>query len=78
MASPIASAALKARVRRPTMLNKLCRPQDMLHHFPNGAYIGWSGFTGVGYPKFVFLSSAIMTLADWSSQEDAYLLGRPR
>ncbi|KAI2463096.1 hypothetical protein F4781DRAFT_145648 [Annulohypoxylon bovei var. microspora] len=51
MASPIASAALKARVFRPSMLKKLCRPEDLLHHFPNGAYIGWSGFTGVGYPK---------------------------
>ncbi|ROW00713.1 hypothetical protein VSDG_03342 [Cytospora chrysosperma] len=51
MASPIASAALKARIRRPTMLNKLCHPEDLLKHFPNGAYIGWSGFTGVGYPK---------------------------
>ncbi|TDZ22174.1 Acetyl-CoA hydrolase [Colletotrichum orbiculare MAFF 240422] len=51
MASPVASAALRARVRRPTMLNKLTRPQDLLQHFPNGAYIGWSGFTGVGYPK---------------------------
>ncbi|PKS10932.1 hypothetical protein jhhlp_002690 [Lomentospora prolificans] len=46
-----ASAALKSRVRRPTMLNKVCRPEDMLPHFPNGSYIGWSGFTGVGYPK---------------------------
>jgi acyl CoA:acetate/3-ketoacid CoA transferase alpha subunit len=35
------------------MLSKLCQPKDMLHHFPNGAYIGWSGFTGVGYPKYV-------------------------
>ncbi|KAK3386633.1 hypothetical protein B0H63DRAFT_139242 [Podospora didyma] len=51
MASPIASAALKARVHRPSMLKKLCSPKDMLHHFPNGSYIGWSGFTGVGYPK---------------------------
>ncbi|KAK7977720.1 hypothetical protein PG996_003772 [Apiospora saccharicola] len=51
MASPIASAALKSRIRRPSMLKKLCRPEDLLHHFPNGAYIGWSGFTGVGYPK---------------------------
>ncbi|EHA50601.1 Acetyl-CoA hydrolase [Pyricularia oryzae] len=51
MASPVASAALKARIRSPPMLKKLCRPEDMLHHFPNGAYIGWSGFTGVGYPK---------------------------
>ncbi|KAK7735285.1 acetyl-CoA hydrolase [Cytospora paraplurivora] len=51
MASPIASAALKARIRRPSLLNKLCHPEDLLKHFPNGTYIGWSGFTGVGYPK---------------------------
>lgn len=51
MASPIASAALRSRIKRPSMLKKLCRPEDMLPHFPNGAYIGWSGFTGVGYPK---------------------------
>ncbi|KAH9907819.1 acetyl-CoA hydrolase [Xylariomycetidae sp. FL2044] len=53
MASPVASAALKARVRRPSMLKKLCHPKDLLQHFPSGAYIGWSGFTGVGYPKKV-------------------------
>lgn len=57
MASPI-SAALKARIRRPSMLQKLCQPKDMLHHFPNGAYIGWSGFTGVGYPKYVTINKA--------------------
>ncbi|KAI1759619.1 hypothetical protein GGR53DRAFT_132710 [Hypoxylon sp. FL1150] len=51
MASPVASAALKARVGRSSLLKKLCRPEDMLHHFPHGAYVGWSGFTGVGYPK---------------------------
>lgn len=51
MASPVASAALKSRVARPSMLKKLTTPKDLLHHFPNGAYLGWSGFTGVGYPK---------------------------
>ncbi|KAI4866587.1 hypothetical protein F4820DRAFT_446959 [Hypoxylon rubiginosum] len=51
MASPVASAALKARVGRKSLLKKLCRPEDMLQHFPHGAYVGWSGFTGVGYPK---------------------------
>ncbi|KXJ97012.1 hypothetical protein Micbo1qcDRAFT_129994 [Microdochium bolleyi] len=51
MASPVASALLKSRIRHPAMLSKLCRPEDMLKHFPNGAYLGWSGFTGVGYPK---------------------------
>lgn len=49
MASP--SALLRSRVRRPSYLSKLAEPADLLHHFPNGAYIGWSGFTGVGYPK---------------------------
>jgi len=54
MASPaIASAALKARVARPSMLKKLAHPEDLIPLFPNGAYIGWSGFTGVGYPKYV-------------------------
>ncbi|KAL2160747.1 hypothetical protein VTH06DRAFT_944 [Thermothelomyces fergusii] len=51
MASSMASAALKSRIKRPSLLKKLCQPQDLLQHFPNGAYIGWSGFTGVGYPK---------------------------
>ena len=41
-----ASAALKARVRRPALWNKLHTPEELLHHFPNGSYIGWSGFTG--------------------------------
>lgn len=49
--SMIASAALKARVRRPALLSKLCKAEDLIHHFPNGSYIGWSGFTGVGAPK---------------------------
>jgi acetyl-CoA hydrolase len=48
-----ASALLKSRVRRPSYLKKLAKAEDLLHHFPNGAYIGWSGFTGVGYPKYV-------------------------
>ncbi|RYP22871.1 hypothetical protein DL765_001467 [Monosporascus sp. GIB2] len=56
MASPVASAALKARVQRPSLLKKLCRPEDLLHHFPNGVYVGWSGFTGVGYPKCIVMN----------------------
>ena len=46
-----ASAALKARVRRPSMLAKLAKTEDLIDLFPHGAYVGWSGFTGVGYPK---------------------------
>jgi len=51
-----ASAALKSRVRRPSLLNKLAHPEDLIPLFPNGAYIGWSGFTGVGYPKYVSIA----------------------
>jgi acetyl-CoA hydrolase len=49
-----ASAALIERVRRPSLLKKLAHAEDLIPLFPNGAYIGWSGFTGVGYPKYVF------------------------
>ena len=48
-----ASALLKSRVRRPSMLQKLAKTSDLIDLFPNGASIGWSGFTGVGYPKYV-------------------------
>jgi acetyl-CoA hydrolase len=48
-----ASAKLTARVRRPSLLKKLAQAEDLIPLFPNGAYIGWSGFTGVGYPKCV-------------------------
>lgn len=46
-----ASAALRARVRRPSYLSKLATAEDLIPLFPHGSYIGWSGFTGVGYPK---------------------------
>lgn len=47
------SALLRSRVRRPSMLNKLIHIDDLdlPGLFPHGSYIGWSGFTGVGYPK---------------------------
>lgn len=48
-----ASAVLRNRVKRPSYLNKLAKPEDLVDLFPNGSYIGWSGFTGVGYPKYV-------------------------
>jgi acetyl-CoA hydrolase len=50
-----ASAELAARVRRPSLLKKLAHTEDLIPLFPNGAYIGWSGFTGVGYPKCVLI-----------------------
>ncbi|KAJ5183773.1 hypothetical protein N7492_001389 [Penicillium capsulatum] len=46
-----ASALLRSRVRRPSYLNKLAKAEDLIDLFPHGSYIGWSGFTGVGYPK---------------------------
>jgi hypothetical protein len=47
----VASEILKQRVRRPSYLKKLCLAEDLIDLFPNGTYIGWSGFTGVGYPS---------------------------
>lgn len=48
-----ASAALQARCRRPSYLKKLAKAEDLIDLFPHNSYIGWSGFTGVGYPKKV-------------------------
>lgn len=50
-----ASALLRSRVKRPSYLSKLAKPEDLVPLFPNGSYIGWSGFTGVGYPKYVIM-----------------------
>lgn len=47
------SSALRQRIRRPAFLNKLCRPEDLIPFFKDGMYMGWSGFTGVGYPKVI-------------------------
>ena len=52
-----ASALLKSRVRRPSYLNKLAKAEDLIDLFPHGSYIGWSGFTGVGYPKYVTIGT---------------------
>ncbi|KAI5305970.1 hypothetical protein KEM56_002701 [Ascosphaera pollenicola] len=49
----MASALLRSRVRHPTLLNKLRKPEELIDLFPHNAYVGWSGFTGVGYPKMV-------------------------
>ncbi|KAF9456296.1 hypothetical protein BDZ94DRAFT_1276026 [Collybia nuda] len=51
--SPSISAALRERVRRPALLRKIAHPSDLAPLFKNDDYIGWSGFTGVGYPKNV-------------------------
>jgi acyl-CoA hydrolase len=67
-----ASALLKSRVRRPSYLNKLAKAEDLIDLFPHGSYIGWSGFTGVGYPKYV--------LCNWvlhSSHHNPFTLNCP-
>ncbi|TRM56526.1 hypothetical protein BD626DRAFT_440870 [Schizophyllum amplum] len=51
VAQSVASAALKERVRRPQYLKKIATAEDLAPQFKNDDYIGWSGFTGVGYPK---------------------------
>lgn len=52
------SAALKSRVRRPALLNKVMKAEDTLPFFKDGQYLGWSGFTGVGYPKMIPIALA--------------------
>jgi acetyl-CoA hydrolase len=47
----VISEALRARVRRPSYLKKLAKAEDLIDLY--NSYIGWSGFTGVGYPKYV-------------------------
>lgn len=45
------SAALRSRVKRASYLKKFAKAEDLIDLFPHGSYVGWSGFTGVGYPK---------------------------
>ena len=49
----MASQLLRSRVRRPSYLSKLAKAEDLIDLFPHNSYIGWSGFTGVGYPKSI-------------------------
>ena len=34
------------------LVQKLAKAEGLIDYFPHGSYIGWSGFTGVGYPKY--------------------------
>ena len=56
-----ASAMLKSRVRRPSYLNRIAKAEDLIELFPHNTYVGWSGFTGVGYPKYARLSFLALT-----------------
>ncbi|CAO3615515.1 unnamed protein product [Cunninghamella echinulata] len=52
------TAALKSRVRRPALLNRVMTAEDTIPFFKHGQYLGWSGFTGVGYPKMIPIALA--------------------
>jgi len=45
------SAVFKSRCRRASYFNRIAKAEDLIDLFPHNSYIGWSGFTGVGYPK---------------------------
>ncbi|CAG8711414.1 20911_t:CDS:10 [Gigaspora margarita] len=53
MASKLLTEGIKSRVRRPSLFSKLTTINDVIESgfFKDGMRIGWSGFTGVGYPK---------------------------
>ncbi|KAI5479169.1 acyl-CoA carboxylate CoA-transferase [Pseudohyphozyma bogoriensis] len=51
--APQPSSAFLERVRRPSLISKYAQPEDLVTLFKDGDSIGWSGFTGVGYPKRV-------------------------
>uniref|UniRef100_A0A6B2L215 Acetyl-CoA hydrolase n=1 Tax=Arcella intermedia TaxID=1963864 RepID=A0A6B2L215_9EUKA len=39
------------RIRRPALYPKITHPSKIIPMLQDGMYMGWSGFTGVGYPK---------------------------
>ena len=47
------SSVLSSRIRNKALLDKIRTVEDILPHFKNDMYLGWSGFTGVGGPKAV-------------------------
>eukprot|EP01112_Ceratiomyxa_fruticulosa_P019866 TRINITY_DN65_c0_g1_i1.p1 TRINITY_DN65_c0_g1~~TRINITY_DN65_c0_g1_i1.p1 ORF type:complete len:525 (-),score=134.67 TRINITY_DN65_c0_g1_i1:234-1808(-) len=59
------SNALRQRVKRASLLNKVTTAKECIPFFKNNMYIGWSGFTGVGYPKQVPIA-----LADYVEQNN--------
>ncbi|CAG8588278.1 1052_t:CDS:10 [Cetraspora pellucida] len=53
MTSRLLTEGIKSRVRRPSLFSKLTTIEDVIDSgfFKDGMRMGWSGFTGVGYPK---------------------------
>ncbi|CAB52573.1 Acetyl-CoA hydrolase [Schizosaccharomyces pombe] len=45
---------LSSRIRNAEFAKKIVTdPAKLVPYFKNGDYVGWSGFTGVGYPKMI-------------------------
>jgi len=49
---------LESRVRRKSLLSKVCKAEDTIQHFKAGQNLMWSGFTPAGYPKEVPIALA--------------------
>jgi acetyl-CoA hydrolase len=49
---------LESRVRRKSLLSKVCKPEDTIKLFTSGMNLAWSGFTPAGYPKAVPIALA--------------------
>ncbi|EGG17689.1 acetyl-coA hydrolase [Cavenderia fasciculata] len=58
VADTLLNTVIKDRIKRPSLLNKICDPQSLINHFQNGMYLGWSGFAGTGYPKMMPIALA--------------------
>ena len=49
---------LESRVRRKSLLSKVCSAEDCIKFFSPGQDLLWSGFTPAGYPKMVPIALA--------------------
>src|SRR5512134_3079174 len=49
---------LESRVRRKSLLSKVCKAEDTIKFFTAGQDLMWSGFTPAGYPKMVPIAVA--------------------
>ncbi len=50
--------SLESRVRRKSLLSKVCKAEDTIKYFKSGQNLLWSGFTPAGYPKEVPIALA--------------------
>ncbi|MEF3255035.1 MAG: acetyl-CoA hydrolase [Deferribacterales bacterium] len=56
---------LESRIRRKSLLSKVCKAEDCIKFFQPGMNLMWSGFTPAGYPKEVPIA-----LADYVEQNN--------